>query len=175
MLFLLIRRWFTTKSCVCPPPTCPWGRWHWGRSTTWLPLRPTSWCGSFSSAPTCGPCLCRWVELSWSHVSMRMFVSESLCVSADCDGSYPALLSTGLQCFSRSVSHHLPGPDPIPHSHEAGRHAEKLISKQRAYIPVYVFCRIIWRYLRSLEHLLSCIALPLRNTPLIGWKRPRRS
>lgn len=117
-----------------------------------------------------------WTDLiSWSDVSVRMFILESPCVSADCDGSYPALLSAGLQCFSWSVSHHLPGPDPIPHSHEAGRNAEKLISMQRVYIPVYVFCRIVWRYLRSLEHLLSCIALPLRNTPLIGWKRPRRS
>lgn len=117
-----------------------------------------------------------WTDLiSWSDVSVRMFVPESLCVSVDCDGSYPALLSAGPQCFSRSVSHHLTGSDPIPHSHEVGRDAEKLISKHRVDIPLYIFCRIVRGYLKSLEHLLSCIALPLRNTPPIGWKRPLRS
>lgn len=77
------------------------------------------------------PCL-----ISRSDVSVKTFFSASLCFFADCDGSDPALLFVGLECFGWSVCHSSAGSGPVPHSYKAGRHTKKLTSKQYIYILV---------------------------------------
>lgn len=48
---------------------------------------------------------------------------------ADCDGSDPAVLFTGLECRSWSICHSSAGSDPVPNSNKAGRHTKKHTSK----------------------------------------------
>lgn len=50
-------------------------------------------------------------------------------VFTDCDGSDPALLFAGLECFGWSICHSPAGSGPVPHSDEAGRHTKELTSK----------------------------------------------
>lgn len=54
-------------------------------------------------------------------------------MSADCDGSDPALLPAGLERSGGGFSHRSAGSSSVSDRHKAGRHAEKHTSKKKLY------------------------------------------